>query len=396
MAFPTGWGRKCLVTIQVAQVGGALTDFPVLFTEANLPSEMFDSDGGNSADNGGGDVRFSLNSDGTSQLPLEVVRFVTDPNPANGRAEIWVKAPSVSGVSNTPLYVWYKKPGEPADGASSTYGSQAVWDANYLAVLHLQNNVNVGATTPDSTAAGRNFTGVSGNITAIAGKISNGLDFNATRYLTKADENPALRPANLTLEAWIKADATSTFNVVAMKTNGSSWTLGWGLDFRSPNLRFWLNSYNSASSMVEVAPGTVNNRLIQAKYNGSQISMRMDGNSPTTISYSTAISYDGDAVHIGWHSGGSNFDGRVDEFRLSNTARSDAWTLTTWNSQNSPATFVVVGTPEDPAPPPPTDPDRSSLFPDGTGKASHVRILKGYRDEVTAKHFHNLMKEKTA
>jgi hypothetical protein len=87
-AFSTGWSRKCELQIQSSKVDDALRDFPVLLTEDTLPSEMLDADGSNPALDGGGDVRFSLNADGTHQLACEIVTFTTDNNPGNGVAEI--------------------------------------------------------------------------------------------------------------------------------------------------------------------------------------------------------------------------------------------------------------------------------------------------------------------
>ncbi|WP_372899169.1 hypothetical protein, partial [Stieleria sp.] len=100
MAFPTGWTRKCELTFASTPTA----DLAALFTEDNLPSEMFDADGDNPALNGGGDIRFSSDSAGTSQLPCEVVSFVTDNDPANGTAQVWVKVPAAASV-----WVWYGK-----------------------------------------------------------------------------------------------------------------------------------------------------------------------------------------------------------------------------------------------------------------------------------------------
>ena len=37
------------------------------------------------------------------------------------------------------------------------------------------------------------------------------------------------------------------------------------------------------------------------------------------------------------------FDGNVDELRISNTNRSAAWITTVYNNQNSPGTFIMMG-----------------------------------------------------
>jgi len=56
-----------------ANVGaGGVANFPVLLTEANLPAAVFSQ-----SDNGGGDLRFSSDINGTARLACEVVSFDT-------------------------------------------------------------------------------------------------------------------------------------------------------------------------------------------------------------------------------------------------------------------------------------------------------------------------------
>ena len=44
-----------------------------------------------------------------------------------------------------------------------------------------------------------------------------------------------------------------------------------------------------------------------------------------------------------------NFDGRLDEFRISKVRRSDAWVITSYNTMNDPSSFFSIG-PEESAP----------------------------------------------
>ncbi len=347
MAFPSGWARRAPLTIQSSKVSGTQTNFPVLLTEANLPSEMFDADGSFPAINGGDDIRFSSDIDGNVQLSAEIVTFQTDNNPALGRAEIWVKAPSINSSTDVTIYVWYSKPGELPIGPTDPFGSHSVWDSNYLMVVHMKQTPSGANSVLDSTSNGYHFSPTGSFSTNPDGKIGKSVDFTNSPYLTKTDVNPQLRPANLTVQMWATVDTYATFDVLAMKTNGGSWTLGWGLDFRgSTQLRMWINHFSTAGNGVNVNPtGSLLPKFYAGKYNGSQISLQMDNNAPVTVAYSTPISYDSDNIHLGFHTGGNALDGRMDEFRLSNIARSDAWLVTDYNCQNDPATFVIAGTP---------------------------------------------------
>ena len=70
--------------------------------------------------NGGGDLRVCLNSDGTSQLPLEVVSFDT----VGETAQLWVRFPTFA--SGESCWLFYGKAGEtqPIADNSTKEGSQ--------------------------------------------------------------------------------------------------------------------------------------------------------------------------------------------------------------------------------------------------------------------------------
>lgn len=144
MTFPTDWARKCALTINSAQIVGSGThnNFPVLLTQANLPSDMLDKDGAAPARMGGGDIRFTSDALGSTKLPCHVVEFITANDPATARAMIYVGLNLPTGSSTT-IYVWYRTATEidqpkydanpDADGFK---GSDYVW-ANYDIVLPL-------------------------------------------------------------------------------------------------------------------------------------------------------------------------------------------------------------------------------------------------------------------
>lgn len=144
MAFPVGWARRCAIVIGADQVAGTgtLSDFPVCLTKANLPSEMLDKDGSYPAQMGGGDIRFSSDSAGTTLLPCHVLEFIPADDPANGQALIYVGV-DLSGTVDTTIYVWYstatrvEQPKYNANtDADGFRGSDYVW-ANYDIMLAL-------------------------------------------------------------------------------------------------------------------------------------------------------------------------------------------------------------------------------------------------------------------
>jgi len=89
-----------------------------------------------------------------------------------------------------------------------------------------------------------------------------------------------------------------------------------------------------------------------------------DNNQPTTIFLNSAYETAGEnfvtpnygtlrEFYIGKHNYQSGdlhyFDGKIDEFRISQIARSTAWIETSYNTMNAPSSFVSFG-PEETGP----------------------------------------------
>jgi hypothetical protein len=65
----------------------------------------------------------------------------------------------------------------------------------------------------------------------------------------------------------------------------------------------------------------------------------LEGSDNTNSAFTTALN-----TRLGDDSNGNWMDGQMDEVRFSlGVARSNGWILTSYNNQNSPATFFTVG-----------------------------------------------------
>lgn len=117
---PSDWGRR--VEITVSGTISSLTGYTALITDSNLPSEIWTR-----ALNGGGDLRVCLNSDGTNQLPLEVVLFDT----TTQDAILWTRFPSFATGSS--VWLFYERSGETQPPVTDSFGRNAVWqDESHL------------------------------------------------------------------------------------------------------------------------------------------------------------------------------------------------------------------------------------------------------------------------
>ncbi|WP_190808395.1 DUF2341 domain-containing protein [Flagellimonas sp. S3867] len=347
-AFP-GWNRKQAIDIQSSKVYGAIShiDFPVLITLDHLNSEIVDG-GANSALNGGGDIRFSSDSAGNNQLAIEVVEFITSSTASNRKCQIWVKIPSLSATTNTTIYIWYNKTGEVQPAASSTYGSEAVWSANYVSIWHMEENP--GATTPqikDSGAASNHGTSVGSMETndSQQGQIGNGVVFNGDNQLINVGNSSSLNlTSNFTISGWFNPTHFHDFYVMAKRSETVS------------------NGYNilpQAEQDLEYFDGNIqdtglnyninqwNYAVIKMNSNGNGIIAFLNNTFSAEITVATLPDGLGQNLYLGGRSSNTlEIGGELDELRVSNTYRSNGWISTEYNNQLNPSTFAFAGTPE--------------------------------------------------
>ena len=372
MAFPVGWGRKCKLTVQNAKVPADQTDFPVLLDLTTLPSEMFDADGSYPALNGGGDVRFSSDAAGATQLACEIVSFVTNNDPALGSAEIHVKIPALASTTDTDFYVWYNKAGETQPAVTDTYGRNNVWDSNFKLVQHMAQDPS--GTAPqmiDSTVNANNGTSAGTMTTSdlVAAKVGNGLDFDGTDdYIAHADSASLDITGALTLSAWIKMvnnpvttgeGIISKYRSQTGNLNQRAYTLYIGTtgvlrsNISKDGALAEGTSSNAVLGATDVADGTY--RFISAVFVPSTslkcyVDGVEDGSNTTSIVSSIFNSVTPLWIGLDFSSTDANRYAQaiIDEARVSSVARSANWLLTEYNNQSSPGTFVVEGTPETP------------------------------------------------
>lgn len=177
MAFPQGWLRKVAITIDRDLCGSADSDdFTVLLTRANLPSEMCSPTSENQAQLDGGDLRFSADASGSTQLALHVERFAHDTTDSAGDADVAlnVRVPVVNGsesAEDTVIYCWYSsstavsqpEPGDPC-------GSKNAYDENHVHVWSLDESPSDTEPQYKDVVGGRHLTAQFGTATREAGK----------------------------------------------------------------------------------------------------------------------------------------------------------------------------------------------------------------------------------
>ena len=349
MAFPTGWTKKCSLTIDNTKVSGSanLTNFPVLLTEANFPSTIFDN-----TQSAGQDLRFTSDSAGTTELAFEIVNWDT----TNDKAEVWVKIPTVDYDDDTVFYVWYGNADATAYAVTGTYGRNAVW-SGYKAVWHLQgaydgtageviNSVgSLHGTATDATTQvgakignGQTFTKANGNYIEIPDSAASALRLLATKY---------------TIQMWVKPNVganVAPFRVIQME-DADDFSGGYAIMFSGVGSILWSHNANDGDRNWTFNSGMSDGTYYKADFvydQTNRIYYRDGGNPQTKGTTADLTSDNNDNFNIGRVPVyGQYYNGDIDEIRVIADALSADWLATEFANQNAPATFVTEGEEED-------------------------------------------------
>lgn len=336
--------RKVEMVVQAGQVPSSLTDYELTITESMFPGvaiELLDSDDPNSAQNGGGDVRVALNSDGSNQLAIDVVTFIT----ASGGGECEINALATSFPVDAKVWVFYNT-GVTASqpSPSSTFGSDNAYRAAAKLVLTL--NEDPSGTAPqfiDRTANANHGT-ANGGMTSddsVAGKIGNAVDLDGSNDNISLSSRIGL-PGPLTTSSWFNARTT---NFVLLGDDQAAF------DYHhlfSSN-EWWFRTVSGAISRSGPESG------LQFQNEWHRFSTVRDASDNVTflwdgVEFATGTQGGEAGVDtIGAGAGGSTdrVDGLMDIARVYSEALSADYELTRTNNTESPGTFAVAGTPED-------------------------------------------------
>ncbi len=300
-----GWQYAIKITVDHTKIDADLTDFPML---VKLNSDNFDFSKANSD---GSDIRFT-DSDGVTLLPYEIEAY----DSTNQKAEVWVKIPSISSTADTEFYLYFGNP------SASDIQSSDVWDNNYAAVWHMESS---NGTAKDSTVNGNDGT-VNGGVTEVDGITGKALDLDGSSGYISVPSNSSLDITDtLSLEVWVKIEGGYRILTKQYDSNGN---LPYHIDSANSHFRFL--TYESGTQHYvssEIAP-TGSWQYIVATYDKSLSSDNMkiyvDGLFEASSTYTDGLSTNALELWMGRYSTGY-LKGTIDEVRISNIARSDAY-----------------------------------------------------------------------
>lgn len=142
-------------------------------------------------------------------------------------------------------------------------------------------------------------------------------------HITVADAAD-LRPAQLTVEAWLKPDPTiGAYSPALMKsTTANTWNDGYGLQMNSDGtqISFFVNNYSSGSISVALTKGSWSH--VAGTYDGATLKLYLNGELAASRAYTTPITHSTAPLWIGAGPGSYAWKGDADDVRVWNVVRS--------------------------------------------------------------------------
>jgi VCBS repeat-containing protein len=324
-----GWNSRMQLTFNNSSRAENLDDFPILVT---LDTNRFDY---SLAQSSGNDLRF-VDANGTV-LSYEIETW----NP-NGQSSIWVKVPRIDASSSTDSMWLYYGSSSAASGQNAT----DVWSNGYVGVWHMNGNPSGTQTIQDSSSSNVDGTATGMDATnQVNGPIGGALKFDGTseyiRVATTSTDPTAVDPSQLTIEAW--ANSTGDTGFAERIVNRRHTVL---IPFESYGLA---TSSSDGTKLVNATgtpdlAGTTGSlpadrwRYVTGVLSGSTSSLYVDGALNATDTGVTSLGSSDDDITIGAGEMGLTstvsqyWRGGIDEVRLSNVARSAAWTAAQYAS----------------------------------------------------------------
>ncbi|MEM2568182.1 MAG: DUF2341 domain-containing protein, partial [Candidatus Bathyarchaeia archaeon] len=323
--WDTTWPYRKAITINHNKIADSQTNIPILI-------DITDPDLSSKAKNDGSDIAFT---DVYGNKLAHEIEFYDD---NSGHLIVWVKVPSLPSTDDTILYMYYGN-----SDAPNQQNPTAVWDTNYIVVQHLKES---GTTRYDSTINNNHGTAY-GGIAKAAGKIDGADFFDGVNDYIRVNNAPSLNPSSaITIELWMKLNSTGDYinlvnkgmyNQFYLRAGPSEGWIYWYVKFNdgtvksvSGNVGWKWNTWHYLVATADTQTGTIKVYLDGVgKLSGTFPS----GKALISTTNSLLIS----EINQRW------IKGVIDEVRISNISRTQAWIQTSYNNQKNPAQFYAVG-----------------------------------------------------
>jgi len=312
-----GWTYRLKIRF-AAPIQGTLTNIPVLvILSTNSISGFRYTDFSSPAS--GADIRFA-NSNETTALNFEFQKWNT-----NGSSYIWVNVPRIASTNDF-IYAYWQKSGATAP-ACTTNG--ATWTNGFAGVWHLDES---SGNALDCTTNKYNGV-VTGASRGASGKILDAYSFDGSSDYVGITLNPG---PTVTISAWASSSAGTPDDMLWCVRGGNP---GPDLFYCSGNI--YLNTWDGTGNPFCAQPSPMSTlRHYTAVISSGRTELYINGRRAGTAAYrdpSASPFYISSAAGYDWQ-------GVIDEFTLSRTARASNWVYACYLNQASNSVFCNYGT----------------------------------------------------
>jgi hypothetical protein len=341
--YNTNWPYRVRITIDHTKVGADLTNYPALinFTLASI---------GTYAQSTGNDILFA-DAQGY-KLDHEIEQYTS----ATGAVIAWVRIPNLSSTVDTDIYLYYGNP-----TAASQQNVTGVWRDNYVGVWHMKETSSTYADSVNAAQTGTLTDANTNSTRGAAAAVGAGLTLNGDAdYVSVTDTAPLSPTAKMSIELWANQASLATNKALMAKwtyQSDGSWTLQTDNVDNTRLRMFVAATANEAGNNFGQTPagswstgqhyvaytydgsGSTNANKLKAYIDSVNKTVTFSGTIPAAILDSAAPIRFGDYQNLSRF-----FNGTIDEIRISNVVRSQAYLTTVYNNINSPSTFISTTT----------------------------------------------------
>ncbi len=334
--YITDYTFRKKITIDHEEVSGNtnLSNFPLLVsvTDVDLAQAT-----GKVQNANGYDIAFALTDGTLLDHDLELYDGTT------GQYIAWVRVPTLFVSADTEIFMYYGNCSYSGGDPSST----ATYDANYLGVYHFNDDLDAGTTVDDRTSNGNNGT-TNGNMTnthvTAAGQVGNAFNFGGGNDWVNMGQGPLVSGSNArTIEMWARAEDFG--NERGLFQAGTPDTEDFSIHTDNGTVDNWVVEYDDTEEEFSIENSLNNWEHFAMVYDGTTVYFYHDGVlfDQSTRALNTATGIDLEIARWDRSDIGDEFDGQIDEVKISDTNRSTDWIKTEYNNQSNPSNFYQVG-----------------------------------------------------
>jgi hypothetical protein len=348
------WDKKMAISLSSDYIDDDLSNWTLVFdqtfsavlTQNNGP---LDADGTAPTLPNGDDLRFSSDVNGLNELALDIRDWTTNNDPTLATCEVAVKIPLVDKDAPTTIYMWWGNATASPYAAGDLFGQYNAYEDDYVFIYHLSNTTD---------RASNQFNGsTNGGVAFTQGILGDAASFDGNDDYIESNNTVDLLGASndVTISVFVNPDVSQKVNADIFDYGHSTTISNFVIQQNNTATNeFYFAFYNGSSWEYSYSIPLSANTWQQITYvkNGTSLSSYL--NDAETISSPAIVSPTinktitkfrvGDITDLGLD---RNFSGIVDEIRISNSARSEAWIKADYyNLFNTPGFLTISSIPD--------------------------------------------------